>query len=206
MNWLSRLFGKWKQAEELDEEVRRHLQMAAQEHIERGDTVKEADRAARREFGNVGLVQAVTRDQWRWSWLEDLFQDLRYGARTLRKNADFTAVTVLTLALGIGANTTVFTVVNGVLLQPMPFSEPDRLFMVSFSPQQGPFETGPSLSDGDYLEFRDQDRLFEHLTSFTASRVNLTSAGDPAQIPAASVTIDFFSTLQARPDYTYRGT
>jgi putative ABC transport system permease protein len=174
--------------------------MAARERVERGIEVKEAQRAARREFGNVSLVNEVTRDMWGWRRLQEFNQDLRYGVRVLAKHPGFTAVAVLTLALGIGANTAVFTVVNGVLLEPMPFPEPDRLFLVSFSPQRGPFEMGPSLSDRDYLEFRDQDRLFDHLASFTASSVNLTGAGNPAQIPAASVTTEFFSTLQAKPE------
>jgi len=189
-----------KREADLEEEVRSHLQMAARERVEGGDAATEAERAARREFGNVGLVKETTRDVWGWQWLENLYNDARFGLRVLGKSPSFSSVAILTLALGIGANTAVFTVVHGVLLQPMPFPEPDRLFLVSYSPQHGPFETGPSLSDHDYLEFRDQDRLFEHLTSFTGSRVNLTRAGDPAQIPAVSVTIDFFSTLQARPE------
>ncbi len=200
MNWLSGLFGKRKREKELEEEVRSHLKLSAQALVEHGAEAREAERAARREFGNVELVKEVTRDVWGWRLLEDLYEDARFGLRKLHKSPGFNAVAILTLALGIGANTAVFTVVNGVLLQPMPFPEPDRLFLVSFSPQGGPFETGPSLSDRDYLEFREQDRLFEHLTSFAASRVNLTEAGDAVQIPAASITTDFFSTLQANPE------
>ena len=139
--------------------------MAARERVEGGEAATEAERAARREFGNVGLVKETTRDVWGWQWLENLYEDARFGLRVLGKSPSFSTASILTLALGIGANTAVFTVVNGVLLQPMPFPEPDRLFLVSYSPQHGPFETGPSLSDHDYLEFRDQDRLFEHLTS-----------------------------------------
>ena len=200
MSWLSGLFGKRKREKELDEEVRSHLEMAARESAGRGEKEEEAKRAARREFGNVGLVKEVMRDVWGWRWLEDLYEDARFGLRKLHKSPGFSVVAILTLALGIGANTAVFTVVNGVLLQPMPFPEADRLFLVSFSPQGGPFETGPSLSDSDYLEFREQDRLFEHLTSFAASRVSLTGAGDAVQIRGASVTTDFFSTLQANTE------
>src|SRR5258706_15341095 len=98
--------------------------------------------------------------------MHTLIQDLRYAVRMLRKSPGFTAAAVLTLALGIGANTAVFTVVNGVLLRPMPFPEPERLFLVSFSPQHGAFEIGPSLSDHPYLELRGQDRLFERIAPF----------------------------------------
>ena len=117
----------------------------------------------------------------------------------LRRSPAFTAVAVLALALGIGANTAVFTVVNGVLLRPMPFPEPEKLFLVSYASQPGPFESGPALVDRHYLEFRQQDRLFEHIATFTGNSASLTGAGDPVQLPAANVTADFFSVLRVKP-------
>ena len=200
MNRLKQLFSRRRLYNDLSEEIQEHLEEKIEELVAGGMSRKEATYAARREFGNVTLTEEDSRAVWRWQSIEDFIVDLRYALRMLRKNPGFTATAVLTLALGIGANTAVFTVVNGVLLQPMPFPEPDRLFLVSFAPQHGPFETGPSLSDHDYLEFRDQDRLFEHLASFTGTRANLTGAGDPAQIPAANVTTDFFATLQVNSE------
>src|SRR6267378_6143771 len=109
-----------KQEEELNAEVQSHLEMAAKDRFERGEDKREAERAARREFGNVGLVKEVTRDVWGWRWLRDIADDARYGLRILLKNPGFTTVAVLSLALGIGATTAVFSVVYGVLVNPYP--------------------------------------------------------------------------------------
>ena len=98
--------------------------------------------------------------------LETLAHDVRYALRSLYKSPGFTAVVILILALGIGANTAVFTVVNGVLLRPLPFPDPARLFLISYGPREGPFGARFGLADYHYLEFRRQDQLFEHVASF----------------------------------------
>ncbi len=116
-----------KREAEIDEEVRRHLEMAARGRVERGETTEEARRAARREFGNVELVKELTQDMWGWRWLRDVADDLRYGLRMLLKNPGFGFVAILSLALGIGATTAVFSVVYGVLVNPYPYANSDRM-------------------------------------------------------------------------------
>jgi hypothetical protein len=200
-NGLRSLFRKERVEGELDEELRGFLEMAAEEKMKQGVSRKDALRAVRLERGNLEITKEIIRSA-RWeSFLETLWQDLRFAARTLGKSPGFTAVAVLTLALGIGANTAVFTVVNGVLLRPMPFPEADRLFLVSLAPRGGPFEWQPGISDRDYLAFRDQDQAFENLASFTkGTTANLTGTGDPVQISVAYVTTQFFATLRTNPE------
>src|SRR5467141_3451693 len=134
---------------ELDEELRSHLEMAARERAEQGEDVKDAERAARREFGNVGLVKEVTRDAWGGRWLRDVADDARYGMRMLLKNPGFAIVAILSLALGIGATTAVFSVVYGVLVNPYPYANSDRMVHVTVHDNNGNrrfvFLNGPQL-------------------------------------------------------------
>jgi len=161
-----------RRKEELDEEIQSHLRMAAEERMKQGESAEQARTAALREFGNIGLVKEVTRDMWGWSWLETLLQDLRYGLRQLSRSPGFTVVVVLTLALGIGANSTVFSVLNGLFLRALPVPEPERL--VTFS--------DTNFSWGDYVSYRDQAKSFASLSTsyafpFTA---NLNSTRPPS--------------------------
>ena len=187
----------WRRREQqLKDELQSHLQMATRDRVERGQSPEDAAQSARREFGNVALVREVTRDQWRRRWLDELMQDLRYAARMLRKNPGFTLVAVLTLALGIGANTALFSVVNGVLLNPLPYPHPEQL--VSLHESKPNFEHG-SIS---YPNFRDWQKLNHSFTAIAISRgyaFSFTGMGEAEQLDGRFISSDFFSILGVKP-------
>src|SRR6266478_1200742 len=116
--------------EGLDNDIREHIAQRTQENIDRGMAPDEARFAAMRKFGNVTRIKEDTREVWSFVWVEQLLEDMRFGLRMLHKNPGFTAVAVLTLALGIGANTAMFSVVQGAVLAPLRYFQPDRLVMV----------------------------------------------------------------------------
>ena len=185
-----------KQEAELDEEVRSHLEMAARERVDRGAPADVAARAARREFGNVGLVQEVTRDVWGWGSLDRLMQDLRFGLRMLAKSPGFTAVAILTLALGIGANTALFSVVNGVLLNPLPYPQPEQLVWLAESKQN--FEFG-SISFPNFRDWRKDNRTFSMMGVSRGYSFSLTGRGDAEQVRAELVSSDLLPMLGVKP-------
>jgi predicted permease len=197
MSWVNWFYGKRKREEELGEEVRRHLEMAAQDRVERGATAAEAERAARREFGNVELVREVTRDVWGWGSLERLMQDLRFGLRVMAKSPGFTVVAVLTLALGIGANTALFSIVNGVLLNPLPYPHPEQL--VTLRESKPNFATG-SISYPNFLDWKKDNRTFASMAIVRGNRsFILTGLGEAEQVNAAFVSSEFFEQLGVNP-------
>ena len=196
MNWVSRLFGKRKREEELDEEVRSHLEMAARERVERGVDDDEAVRAARREFGNVELVREVTRDAWGWGFLDRWMQDLRFGVRMIAKSPVFAAVAILTLALGIGANTALFSVVNGVLLNPLPYPEPEQL--VTLAESKPNFDSG-SISFPNFRDWRKDNRTFSMMGISRGYSYSLTGRGEPEQVKAEFISSDYLVLLGVKP-------
>jgi predicted permease len=186
-----RMFHLRRQAEfnkELTEEMHHHLALKTEENIHAGMPEKEARYAAQREFGNVTALNEDSRDVWRFGWIEELLQDVRYGSRMLRQSPGFTAVAVLTLALGIGANTAIFSLVNGVVLRPFPYYRPDRLVSITDSyPQGAVVAMQTSLKTMDVAAYLD------------GAEFNLTGRGEALRLYGASVSADFFSILGARP-------
>jgi predicted permease len=190
-NWWRR-----KQEEEFDAEVRSHLEMAARDRVERGTPEAEASRVARREFGNVGLVKEVTRDVWGFGSLERLLQDLRFGLRMFAKAPGFAAVAILTLALGIGANTALFSVVNGILLNPLPYPQPEQL--VTLAESKPNFDSG-SISFPNFRDWRKDNRTFSMMGISRTYSYNLTGRGQAEQLSAVFISVDYLSIMGVKP-------
>jgi putative ABC transport system permease protein len=184
---------------DLQEEMRLHRELREQEEIERGLSPKEAHYAVSRRFGNPLVLREESREMWGWNWVERLVQDIRFGLRQLRRNPGFTAVAVLTLALGIGANTAVFSVVNTVLLKPLPYAQPDRLVAVESMWTEGTPVPNP-LSYPDFFDFRGRNHVFEHLVTWRDTELALTGVGEPVQLDGEMVTWDLFPALGTQPD------
>src|SRR5215470_14683074 len=185
---------------ELERELRFHLEMEVAENIRRGMSEEEARRAARLSFGGVEQTKESYRDIARFRWIEDLWRDLHYGARMLLKNPGFTIIAVLALALGIGANTAIFSVVNAVLLKPLPYFDPQRLVLVTELPPEKEGVRGEEYAGSiDYILWRAESKAFEHLVAFDSGNVFLTRRGEPERLDAVRATANIFAALGVAP-------
>jgi predicted permease len=185
-----------RKQEELNEELQSHLQMATNDRVQRGAQPEEGEMAALREFGNVELIKEVTREMWGGASLERLMQDLRYGLRMLAKSPGFAAVAILTLALGIGANTALFSVVNGVLFSPLPYPHPEQLVWLAESKPN--FATG-SISFPNFQDWLKNNQSFTSMGLSRGYSYNLTGLGDAEQLRARLISSDFFTVLGVQP-------
>jgi putative ABC transport system permease protein len=195
------LFRKQRADAELDDEVRGYVELVAEEKMRAGMNPEEARRAARIEAGGVERVKEQVREVRAGAWLDSLLQDVRFGLRMLRKSPGFAAIAILTLALGIGANTAIFSVVNAILLRPLPFPDPGRLMIVWHTPPQKSFP-GVSrfvVSPANYLDWSHENHVFEQMAAIGFGSFNLTGMGQPESVTGASVSADFFSVLRFRP-------
>ncbi len=189
MRWLARLrmriqmlSGRGRAAAQLDAELRDHLERQIEENTAAGMTAEEARFAALRMFGNPALVREQTRGTWSWNWLELLLRDVRYGTRTLRRTPGFAAIAIVVMALGIGANVAMFTIVRSVLLKPLPFTDPDRLVTVYEREVAGDDELQMNpVAGGVFAEWKTQNHTFEDLALAGPAEGNLSGAG--GQLP-----------------------
>lgn len=174
--------------------------MAARERRERGESAEESRQAARREFGNVGLVQEVTRDAWGWRWLEDFAADLRYGVRAMAKSRGFTLVAILTLALGIGANTAIFSVVDSALLRPLSYPQADRLYSIhEIVPQWAKFAPSLAANLNNFQVWQKDCRAFDQVAIAEAMDMDLSGLGDVEQVHGVRASASLFDTLGVHP-------
>jgi predicted permease len=179
-------FPLWRgsRQQQLEQEISSHLEMAKRDRLARGESAQHAASAARREFGNVSLVQHAARDQWGWVWIEEFLQDVRYAARMMWRNLGVTLVAVLTLLLGIGANTAIFSLVDGVLLRPLPLPQADRLVgLTTYYPK------------GAFAVMRNQSRTMDIIANSDATFFNLTGGDLPVRLTGTSVSTNWFSVL-----------
>ena len=197
MMWLKQLFSRRGLYGDLSEEIREHLEEKIEELVATGMSRKEASAAARREFGNVRLTEEDSRAVWRWAAIEDLFMDVRFGVRMLRKNPGFAAVTIVTLALGIAANATIFSAVNGWMLRRPRIKDPARVVViVTTDPAKGGWgwDRQP-VSAFDFVAWREQSRSFEAMVAGEPEEFALNGEGEPERVPGLRVSADYFHAL-----------
>jgi len=195
----------WRRKErerDLERELRSDLELGADEQMENGLSPEEAEYAARRALGNAALIKEEVRDLWGWAKLDRFLQDLAYALRTFARAPGFTTVVILTLALGIGATTAIFSVVNAVLLHPLPFPNPDRLVVIWEKFVSNP--NSPPVFDSyrDFENWKSRSQSFERLAPATwkADGQILTGAGAAREVFAMPVGVGFFSLLGVAPE------
>ncbi len=186
-------WGRRRREAELEDEIQSHLKMAARDRVARGENATDAARSVRREFGGVSLVKEVTREMWGWRWLEDLLQDVRYGARMLLKSRAFTAIAILTLALGIGANTAVFSVVNALVLRPLPVEQPGDLAFLQNA------RYGPGQSFPNYEDLRDRNHAFAGLAGYRIAPMEMETDTGAQRVWGYLATGNYFDVVGVQP-------
>jgi putative ABC transport system permease protein len=200
MNELGRRVSMLLHGDEFDrdlaEEMRLHVQLRSEEQAERGVPAKDARTAARRQFGNVTLLSEQSRDAWGWRWLDQLVQDVRYGLRNLLRTPGFTAITVITLALGIGGTTAIFSAVNPILFEPLPYSDAGRIMTVLEIRSDGSHGGGTFAL---YRQFSERSRSFEAIAVFKPWQPTATGANQPERFEGQRVSSDYFHVLGVSP-------
>ncbi len=196
MNFITQLFQRRRLQQDLSEEIREHLEEKVEELVEGGMARQDAEFAARREFGGVTQIEERGREIWRWPTLESILADCRYGLRMMRKYPGFTLAAVVTLALGIGANTAIFSVVNTVLLRPLPYPEADRIVYLAEWSREVP---DMSIAMANFRDWEKMNTVFDSMVAYRFDNLNLTGHGEPQRLAVREITAGLFSTLGVEP-------
>ena len=196
MNWVKQLFSRRRLYSDLSEEIQEHLEEKIEELVASGLSREEATTAARREFGNVTLIKERSREVWQWPSIENFFMDVRYGLRMLAKNPGFTAVAVLTLALGIGATTAMFSIVDGAFLKPLPVSDPGQFVRIWMHAAQG---ANSGVSFPDYLDLRAQCSSLSGVVAYEREGRFVNSMDELSLVLVDAVSLNYFDVLGTRP-------
>ena len=199
MGWLRQLINRRNIFSDLSKEIEQHLAEKTEALIAQGASRKDAESAAKREFGNVTRIEERGREAWMWPLTESLWADTRFAVRQLCKNSGFALTAILTLALGIGASTAIFSLVNTVLLRPLPFPQPDRLMWMSQQDHSLPGVMPESLSYPDYFDWRAQNHTFTGMASYVDGGVILQQEGESQRVDAQTVSANFFQVLGVAP-------
>src|SRR5260370_33204842 len=194
---LGGLFNKDRRERDLAAELESHLRLHVEENLRAGMTAAEAQRQALIKLGGIEQTKENYRDRRGLPFLETLVQDFRFAARMLLKNPGFTAVVVLTLALGIGANTAIFSIVNGVLLQPLPYPHPEQLVVVARTAPR--FDHPVPVSGPNFLDWRARSTQFQSLAGFDGRGFTVMFGNQPENILGAAVSPNFLSVLEVAP-------
>ncbi|HYL10694.1 MAG TPA: ABC transporter permease [Candidatus Acidoferrales bacterium] len=195
-SFLRNLFLSRRAEADLDQEVHSHLELLIAENIRTGMPPHEAQRAARIELGGVEQVKEQVREERLSNWLHSVLSDCRYGLRHLRKNPGATAVMVFTLALSIGATTAIFSVVYGVLLRPLPYTDPNRIMAIFEVNSKGRWSR---VADPNFDDFRDQNRSFQAIAKYTGAVASVSGASQPTRTIVASVSSEFLKVFGVQP-------
>src|SRR2546426_2591386 len=202
LNRLRAFFRKQPLDSDLEQEMAAHLELAIEENLQRGMSAEEARRQALIRFGGMEQAKELHREARGLPALDILMQDLRYAFRTLRRDRAFTLIAVVILALGIGANVTVFSVVNTILLRPLPFQDPERLVWVEGPPREGGLSSVTYSVDA-FEEYQQRNHSLEGVTAYMPfygpSDYKLTGRGEPQPVSGVMVVCNFFQTLGVQP-------
>src|ERR1700730_13976903 len=191
------LFTKRRTERDMDEELRGYMDISVEHKLHSGTALEEAARQTRIEMGGMEVVKEQVREVGWETRVESFFQDLRFGLRMLRKNPSFTLVAVLALALGIGANTAMFSVIEAVLLRPLPYRHAGEIVRVSSTWERNGTLTSYSSSPPDFFDWRDQNRSFSSMFAYHMNESALTGQGETKRVRTVVATAEMFATLQA---------